>query len=244
MKTIDINCDVGEGVHNEALLMPYIASCNIACGAHAGSPETIKKTILLAQKYGLKIGAHPSFPNRKNFGRKEMNISSEKLQQSIVSQLQLIQQIAEKLEAQIHHVKAHGALYNLIAKDRQIATVFVKAVQTIFDDILLYVPSDSVIEKVALQHNLKVTHEAFIDRNYNEDKTLVARTQKNALIQNPKEAYKHVLNMFLNGKVKTITGLDKQIKADTFCVHGDGKNALDILKFLKKSLLEKGIDIA
>lgn len=243
MKTIDINCDVGEGFHNEALLMPYLSSCNIACGAHAGSTEIIEKTILLAQENHVKIGAHPSFPDRENFGRKVLDISLENLQKSIGNQLLLFRNISEKLGVKVHHVKAHGALYNLIAKDRDTATVFVKAIQTIFDSVFLYVPSNSEIEKVALQNNLKIKYEAFIDRNYNDNGTLVARTQKEALIENPKQAYKHVLNMLLKGKVKTITGIEKQIKADTFCVHGDGENALGILKFLKKSFLEKGIEV-
>lgn len=244
MKTIDINADLGEGFNNEAVLMPYISSCNIACGAHAGSPKIIRKVMMLAQEFNIKIGAHPSFPDCQNFGRKVIDISLENLQKSIENQLLLFHNISEKLDVKVHHVKAHGALYNLIAKDRDTATVFVKAIQTIFNNIFLYVPSNSEIEKVALHNNVKVKYEAFIDRNYNEDGTLVARADKNALIENEKQAYKHVLNMFLKGKVKTITGIEKQIKADTFCVHGDGKNALDILKFLKKSFLEKGIKIA
>lgn len=135
MQTIDINCDVGEGFNNESLLMPYLSSCNIACGAHAGSLEIIEKTMLLAKKHEVKIGAHPSFPDQENFGRKMMNISSEALQKSIESQLRTVKQCAEKLNLKIHHVKAHGALYNYIAKDTLIAEVFVKAVKAIFENV-------------------------------------------------------------------------------------------------------------
>lgn len=242
MQTIDINCDVGEGFNNESLLMPFLSSCNIACGAHAGSLEIIKNTMLLAKKHGVKIGAHPSFPDQENFGRKMMNISSEALQKSIESQLRTIKQCAEKLNLKIHHVKAHGALYNSIAKDTLFAKVFVNAVKVVFKNIFLYVPCHSEIEKIALQNHLQIKYEVFIDRNYNEDLSLVDRSQKNAIIQNKSEALKHVNNL-LHGKVKTVTGKEKKIQADTFCVHGDAVNTLEILRFLKEFFTKKEIDI-
>ncbi len=240
---VDINCDVGEGVNNEDKLMPYITSCNIACCAHAGTIDTIDKTIKTAQEYQVKIGAHPSFPDRENFGRKVLEIPPDELQKSIENQLNLLKERVNILDAKLHHIKAHGALYILSTTDETTAKVLVKAIKNTTNNVFLYVPQNSVIEKIALKNNIKVKYEAFADRNYNDDLTLVYRSENNALITDKKEAFKHIYNMIIKQKVKTISGLEVEIKADTFCVHGDNVNAIKLVKFIAESLQEKGIQV-
>tara|TARA_R110001606_G_scaffold224116_1_gene372115 strand:+ start:637 stop:1371 length:735 start_codon:yes stop_codon:yes gene_type:complete len=243
MKHIDFNCDVGEGVENEHLLMQYISSCNIACGGHFGDEKSIDKTIQLAIDHHVKIGAHPSFPDKENFGRKMMNISDEDLQKSIVVQLDFFLERLHRKNVKLHHIKAHGALYNLIAKDKNVATVFVNAIKKYVENAYLYVPYNSEIEKVAIENNIKIKYEAFADRNYNNDLSLVSRTESNAIISNPKKVYEHVLNMIQNNCVKSISNSLIKIKADTFCIHGDNQNALEILQEVTALLKIQNIQV-
>ena len=242
-KNIDINCDVGEGVENEHLIMPYISSCNIACGGHFGDVNSIDKTITLAIKNKVKIGAHPSFPDKENFGRKLMQISDEALKISIENQLDLFLQRLTFVDEKLHHIKPHGALYNAITVDEKLAKLFVKITQKYLENAFLFVPYNSVIEKVALINGLKVKYEAFADRNYNDDLTLVSRAQENALLSEEKEVFNHVLSMIKSGKVKTISGVERLIKVDTFCIHGDAKNAFRIAKYLHKNLKKEGYKV-
>ena len=240
---IDINCDVGEGMTNEHLLMPYISSCNIACGGHFGDENTIDKTIQLAIKNNVKIGVHPSFPDKENFGRKVMQISNSKLKESIQNQLDLFLERLEKFNQTLHHIKPHGALYNLIAADEIAAKNFVETIKRYTKNVFLYVPYNSEIEKVALQNNIKIKYEAFGDRNYNNDLTLVSRMKENSVITNTEEVFHHMYKMFSDGEVNTIFNLQKLIKADTFCIHGDNENALTILQYLFEEFTKKGIEI-
>lgn len=233
---IDINCDVGEGINNEHLIMPLISSCNISCGAHAGSQDDIDKVISLAIKNKVKIGAHPSFPDKENFGRKEMRLSHSELQNSIEKQLFFLKERADLQNTFIHHVKPHGALYNLIAVNSEMATVVVKAIQSVFTDVKIYVPYHSEIEKIAKNNGLNVTYEVFADRNYNNDLTLVPRTLSHAIIQDKEQVLEHVKRMAYQSEVKTTQGSIKFIKAQTFCIHGDHKNSVEILEFLNRHL--------
>jgi len=243
MIVVDINCDVGEGMENEAALMPHISSCNIACGGHAGTIDIIDTTIQLAQQYAVKIGAHPSFPDTTNFGRKILEMSPDALQKSIEKQLNLMCERLAILDAKLHHVKAHGALYNLSAIDEVTAKVLVKAIKNTTDEVFLYVPYNSVIERIALQNNIKVIYEAFADRNYNDDLSLVSRSKKNALISDEAAVFKHVYTMVTNQKVTTISGLEVAIKAHTFCVHGDHPQAILLVENLVKSLQKHNINV-
>jgi len=233
---IDINCDVGEGLNNEHLLMPLISSCNIACGGHAGSVEIIDKVILLAIENKVKIGAHPSFPDRENFGRVVMDISDTALEQSLQEQLQLFKERADLKNAEVHHVKPHGALYNLIAVNEEKARVVVNAIQRVFEEIKMYVPYNSVIEKIAKEHGIEIVYEAFADRNYNNDLTLVSRALPYAVITDKEKVVNHVKRMAEESNVKTVQDYKKEIKAQTFCVHGDNKNAIEILHELHQHL--------
>lgn len=234
---IDFNCDVGEGLDNEHLLMPLISSCNIACGGHAGSIEIIDTVIGLALKNDVKIGVHPSYPDIANFGRVIMDISDEDLQQSIEEQMRLFKERAALQNVNVHHVKPHGALYNLIAVNHEKATLVVSAIQNVFDEVKLYVPYNSVIEKVARENEIEIVYEAFADRNYNEDLTLVSRSLPNAILTNPETIVSHVTRMAKENKVLTVSGVEKEIKAQTFCIHGDNENVTAILKALNKKLI-------
>ena len=241
--TIDINCDVGEGIQNEHLIMPFISSCNIACGGHFGDKNTILKTIELAIEYNVAIGAHPSFVDKKNFGRQFLDLSEAALKQSIEEQLDLFLSCLAIFNQKMHHIKPHGALYNLIAKDRCEAQKFIRIIKKYVKDCFLFVPYNSEIAKVALENDIKIKYEAFADRNYNTDLSLVSRDYENALILSSVEIVRHVLKILKTNRVQTVSGLEKEIKADTLCVHGDTENVIEIISFLKTELKKKGIEI-
>ncbi|WP_299889679.1 5-oxoprolinase subunit PxpA [uncultured Lacinutrix sp.] len=244
MQTIDINCDVGEGFNNEDKLMPYLSSCNIACTGHAGTIQTIDETIAIAKQNNVKIGAHPSFPDTENFGRKYVEMSSKELQESLEFQINLLVERAALQNVKLNHVKVHGALYNLSTVDEDIANIIIQAMQNTVGNILLYVPYNSVIETIAKQNGIPIKREAFIDRNYNEDLTLVSRNLSNAIISKPEKAFNHLYRMIDEGRVNTVLNRNVRIEADTFCIHGDNEKAEYILKYVSRALKNKGIKIA
>lgn len=241
--SIDINADVGEGVGNESRLLPLVSSCNIACGGHAGDKVSMREVVKLAIANGVKIGAHPSFPDKKNFGRKAMQMSYSGLYTSIKDQIRTLQEIAREEQVLLHHVKPHGALYNLAARDKKYAEVIVEVMKRFHQPLKLYVPFGSLIADIALKDGVSITYEAFADRNYNEDLSLVSREDSNAIISDSEEMYKHVLNMIINHKVKTINGVEVSIKADTFCLHGDNPKAIKLASELQRKLELIGIKI-
>ena len=240
---MDINADVGEGIGNEVDLMPYLSSCNIACGGHAGDVATMTKVVKLAKKHNVKIGAHPSFPDKENFGRVDMKISAADLYSSLKQQIRALQNVLHSENAQLHHIKPHGALYNLAAKDDKAALVIIEVVKSIPMPVKLYAPYKSKIAELATNENIQVTFEAFADRNYNEDLSLVSRKKDNALLIDKDEVLHHVLNIIKHEKVKTISGVEVPIKAMTYCVHGDTKNAIEILKYLNIELPKYQVEI-
>ena len=240
---IDINCDVGEGIGNEALLLPLISSCNIACGGHAGDLHTIKEVVVLAKKHKVKIGAHPSYPDKENFGRLSMLISEDELISTIQEQVENFLAILKKENIAMHHIKPHGALYNDIAKDLILARIFLKAIAP-YKKFFLYVPYASVIEKEALKQGFLIKREAFADRNYNADLSLVSRKLPHAVLGDPKSVLKHLLLIVKENKVSTSNGDMIHIVADTYCVHGDTAGALQILMYLSKQLGIQNIEIS
>lgn len=242
-KFIDINVDVGEGIGNESILMPIISSCNIACGGHAGDLETMRMVVKLATANNVKIGAHPSFPDKANFGRKQMDISYAALYTSIKGQIDDLMIILKEENTRLNHVKPHGALYNLAAVDYKTASVIIEVMKNFILPVKLFVPFNSVIEKMAIENNIPIKYEAFADRNYNVDGTLVSRNQNNALIHESEQMFDHVFRMISSQKVKTISGSEIKILADTFCIHGDNPKAVDLIQELSKRLQEKGIQI-
>ncbi len=235
-KNIDINVDVGEGIDNESQLMPYITSCNIACGGHAGDFNTMQDVVKLAKQYHVKIGAHPSFPDKENFGRQPMDMSCAALFSSIKNQIDHLIKVLNRENASLHHIKPHGALYNLAVVDENIANVIIEVMKSMALPIKLYVPYKSIIADLALKENIQITYEAFADRNYNNDLTLVSRSEANAIIEDVNLVFEHVFRMVSDKKVKTIQGLNIDIKADTFCVHGDHPKAIDLIRNLTKKL--------
>ena len=243
MKQIDLNCDVGEGLENENELLPFISSCSIACGGHAGDPQTMDQVIGIALRNKVKIGAHPSYPDRQNFGRKTLDMDSGDFKDSIKSQLDLFAEILKKNEGILNHIKAHGALYNDLAKDKSLSLNFLQAIAAYREEAKLYVPYGSVIANEAQKSGWKLVYEAFGDRNYNDDLSLVSRKEANALIREPEKVLEHLLIMINEGKVRTISGHLQPIQAETFCLHGDTPEVLQILVYLSRELPKKDVRV-
>lgn len=241
--TIDINADVGEGIGNEAALMPYISSCNIACGGHAGDIAIMNEVLSLAKQHDVKIGAHPSFPDKANFGRKPMDITFVELFKSLEDQVNALKDIAQQHQLSLHHIKAHGALYNLAASHIKYAQLIIELIHSIDSSLKLYVPYQSTLGNLAVSNGIEGCFEAFADRNYNSDLTLVNRREANALITDKTEIAKRVYTMISQQKVRVISGEEIKIKADTICIHGDNENAVEIAKYLHQHLTSKLIKI-
>ncbi len=241
---IDINCDVGEGIGNEAQLLPLISSCTIACGGHAGDLKTMSEVLLLAKQYRVKVGAHPSYPDKENFGRVSMPISEDDLIATIQDQIESFVKIVEREHMNMHHIKPHGALYNDIAKDLVLARIFLKAIARYKESVYIYVPYASVIEKEALKQGFRIKREAFVDRNYNADLSLVSRKLANAVLEDPRSVLDHLLLMVKEKQMQAVNGDMIHMDADTFCIHGDTSSALQILTYLSKQLPTQNIEIA
>ncbi|AXT19845.1 5-oxoprolinase subunit PxpA [Flavobacteriaceae bacterium AU392] len=239
---VDLNCDVGEGVDNEAFLIPNISSCNIACGGHAGDTETMQTVVKLCKEYNVKAGAHPSFPDRENFGRKDMSMPHDDLVKSVKSQIEDLIVVLNENKVPLYHIKPHGALYDMAAKNETIAKAIIEVMQD-YKEIHLYVPYNSVMERLAITAGLSIIYEGFADRNYNEDLRLVSRALPNALIIDEEEMFEHVYRMVTQEKVKTASGVEVKIKAQTFCVHGDNPKAIELIAALKTNLTKSGIEI-
>lgn len=240
---IDINADVGEGLGNETNLMPYLSSCNIACGGHAGDFVTMRKVARLAQKHKVKIGAHPSFPDRENFGREVLDISALDLFDSIMCQVIDLHNIVKQKGIKLNHIKPHGALYNLAAKDESTAEVILNVIEAFPEPLKLYAPYTSVISKLAKSRQIEVVFEGFADRNYNEDLSLVSRQKSNALITKKEIVFEHIFRMIYNQKVRSINGVEVPLFVDTICVHGDTENAIEILAYLYKEMKRNKVEI-
>ncbi|WP_225037140.1 5-oxoprolinase subunit PxpA [Winogradskyella sp. SM1960] len=240
---IDINADVGEGIGNEADLMPYLSSCNIACGGHAGDLASMRAIVKLAIRDKVKIGAHPSFPDKLNFGREIMELSATDLYASLKHQIRSLQAVLQNEGACLNHIKPHGALYNLAAKDEKTARVIIEVINSIASPIKLYASFNSVLAKVAKQAEVEVLFEAFADRNYNEDLSLVSRKNKDAILHEKEAVLNHILNMIKYQKVKSVSGVEVPIKASTICVHGDTDNAIEIVRYLSGNLKKYNIQI-
>lgn len=248
MASIDLNCDMGESygaweMGNDAELMNYVSSINVACGFHAGDASTIVKTIQMAQKKGVSIGAHPSFPDLQGFGRRAMSLSTQEIFDIVLYQVSALKGICEAFGVKLHHVKPHGALYNLAAKDVKTAEAIAEAVKTIDSTLVFYGLSGSFLITEARKLGLKTANEVFADRTYQSDGTLTPRNQQNALIESTEKSLNQVLQMIQTKEVTTVTGENIPITAETVCIHGDGKNAVSFAKTIFQSLQEKSIEI-
>lgn len=241
-KTIDINCDLGEGTGNDALLMPFISSCNIACGGHYGDKETMAATIRLAKDHHVKVGAHPSFPDKKNFGRKILIISKNALEDSIYQQIKTFQAVCKVEGVQINHIKPHGALYNLVAKDNSTASTVLNTLKKTGVVAAIYAPYQSSIATLG-QRNFDIIFEAFADRQYHSNLQLVARSEKGSVISTPKIAWNQVRSILQEGVVTSVEGEKINIEAQTFCIHGDQPNAVALASYIHNQLMKNNISI-
>ena len=227
---LNINCDLGEGLNNEHIIMPLIDSCNIACGGHAGDNGSMIECVEISIKNNVKIGAHPSYPDKINFGRKKIDISPSELSYSIISQIESLETIADSYGLELNHIKAHGALYNQMIIDTELSNFYLDTIKDFKNKCSLYIPYKSEIEKIALKKGFSIIYEAFGDRNYNDDLSLVSRNNENALITDPESVVNHIKTIKETETVKTINGNFKKIKFDTICIHSDTNNSIEILK--------------
>jgi len=242
-RIIDLNCDMGEGLDNDALLMPLISSANISCGYHAGDTETMKRTVELALQHHVAIGAHPGFKDKTNFGRVEIPITLPHLFDLITEQIYLLKKITETFGTKIHHIKPHGALYNMAARDNNMARTIVAAVKSADAKLILYGLSGSHLISEAAALKLQSASETFADRSYQMDGSLTPRSLPGALIENTEDSLTQVLQMILQRTVNTHLGETIPIKAETICIHGDGKKAVLFAEQIRKKLIENKITI-
>lgn len=241
---IDLNCDMGEGYHTDELIMPYISSANIACGYHAGDEPTIKKTIELALQYGVAIGAHPSYPDRERFGRRNMEMDISELSDILVAQIELIRSIATSAGTSLNHVKPHGALYNSAADNYTIASTVVNAIKSIDPVLKIYGMPNSELENAARKEGIRFCKELFCDRTYTDEGRLTPRTQNNALINSTEEAVLRALQAIKEKTIASTSGKLINIAPDTLCIHGDGPHAVEFAKTISTALEKEHIIIA
>lgn len=242
MLLCDLNCDMGEGMGNEEALMPFITSANIACGYHAGDKETMKKVVDLCLQYNVAVGAHPSYADKENFGRKDLigiSLQPEDVVELVTEQINSLQTIAKACGAKLHHVKPHGALYNRAAEDALVASFICKAIKQVDANLVLYGLSGSKMKTQAEEHRIRFLNEVFADRTYQDDGSLTPRTNKNALIENTDLMLAQVFLMVKDKKVKAVSGKTIDILAETICLHGDGAHAVEFVRKIYASLLHR-----
>lgn len=240
---IDINADLGEGLSTDEAILPYISSANIACGYHAGDAETMIKTVELCLKYHVSIGAHPSFDDKANFGRIEMDLPVAEISILIKNQLQTLQQICERTGTTLHHVKPHGALYNMSARDATIAQAIAEAVHAFNPSLILFGLSGSHSIAEGVMAELKTAAEVFADRTYQPDGNLTPRSFPNALIQSDDEALQQALMLVEAQKVLATDGNYIPLLAETICLHGDGPHAVSFARNIHQTFIARGIRI-
>ncbi|MGM7723247.1 LamB/YcsF family protein [Metabacillus sp. Hm71] len=248
MARIDLNCDMGESfgrytIGSDEEIISLITSANIACGFHAGDPSTMRKTIRLAMDYSVSIGVHPGLNDLNGFGRRTMAVSAAEVYDLVVYQIGALYGFVLAEGAKLSHVKPHGALYNMAAVNQELAEAIAEAVYDINPELILYGLSGSEMIKAGKKIGLKTANEVFADRTYMEDGTLTPRSKENALIKDENQAISQVLKMVIEQKVDTVSGVEVPISADTICIHGDGENAVEFAKKIRKTLYEHGVEI-
>ena len=248
MLSIDLNCDMGESfgawrMGNDAALMDFVSSVNVACGFHAGDSSVIRKTIETALEKGVAVGAHPSFPDLQGFGRREMKMSAEEVFDAVLYQVSALKGICEALGGRLHHVKPHGALYNQAAREKNLAEAIARAVRAADRDLVFYGLSGSYLISEAESLNLKTASEVFADRTYQPNGSLTPRSEPNALINESEKAVNQVLQMIKTQSVTAANGETISIKAETVCIHGDGEHALEFAELINQTLNEREIKI-
>ena len=243
---ININCDLGEkskfhSIENDPDLLSIVNSANIACGYHAGDEETMNMTIKISKSNGVSIGAHPSFNDPENFGRKRINLSSSEVHKLIINQYEILQKIAQKHNEKVTHIKPHGALNNMACENFELANTIAKAINDIDKNIIFLVPTGSKMETAAKKLNIKIACEIFADRSYEDDGNLVSRSKDHALITNPEIAKKHVLSMVKNQAINCYSGKQIPCEIDSVCIHGDNQSSLATAKSIRENLISNGL---
>ena len=241
---VDLNADLGEGAEHDAELFELITSANIACGFHAGDPISVLRSIRDAAQRNVSIGAHPSFLDRENFGRKQIPVESAQVFAEVTYQLGAFNALTSAIPVRMNHVKPHGALYNMAVRDERLSEAIVRSILVVDPYLFLFAPSGSVMEQVANAADVRVISEVFADRNYLADGSLVPRTRSDALLNDPVEAAKRVLRMLREGKVKSVDGADVDVRAQTICVHGDTPGAVEFARELRSQLEFQGVRIS
>src|SRR5215216_3088559 len=237
---IDLNCDMGENIGNDEDIMPYITSANVACGFHAGDSSSMQTTVRLAKKYGVAVGAHPSWKDVEGFGRREMSIPPDEVEALVLYQIGALYAVAKVEDVELHHVKPHGALYNQAAKDKVLATVIARTVKRFSGDLILIGLAGSELVRAGIEVGLRVANEGFPDRNYNPEGTLVSRKQANAIIKSPEDVAAHAVKLVQEG----ILFEGRRIQVDTLCLHSDHPKAAQNAKLVREALEKADIKIA
>ena len=245
---ININCDLGESsklhsTENDPLLLKIVNSANIACGYHAGDKPTMEKTIEISEKNNVSIGAHPSFNDPENFGRKRLNLSSSEITKLIIDQINILSNVANKTGMKVTHVKPHGALNNMACENYELAKVISESIMKVNKELIFLVPTGSQMEKAGKKLGMKVAVEIFADRNYEDDGNLVSRSKDNAMIIDPEVAKKHVIKMVQNQAINCYSGKQIPCEIDAICVHGDGSSAVNTAKQIKEGLIKSGVTL-
>ena len=249
MKTIDLNCDMGEGfgawkMGDDAALLDHVSSANIACGYHAGDPGTMHRTVRLAIEKGVAVGAHPSLPDLQGFGRRRMNVSAAETYDMVMYQIGALAGFATACGGRLAHVKPHGALYTMAAKDGKLAQAIAQAVKDFDPRLVLFGLAGSELVRAGEQAGLKTASEVFADRTYQSDGSLTPRAQPDAKIHDLEAAIAQVRRMVGEGRVRSQQGSDVAVKADTLCIHGDEPNAVEFAKRIRMALDADGVRVA
>ncbi len=241
MVKIDLNADLGEQIHSDLdeAIMPFISSCNIASGGHAGNEETILRTIQLANEHGVSIGIHPSFPDKENFGRALVNISDQALTETLTEQIHLVKNVAEQKGATVTHVKPHGALYNLSARDERCASILAETIWKMAPNLRLFGLAHSISELKAKEFGLQFIGEAFADRRYKNRQALMSRKVEGAVLSNVEDVLTQVEDLVFNEQIKTAEGT-YPLQADTICLHSDTEGAVFLAKSIHQFIVSKG----
>lgn len=243
MPRIDLNCDLGEGAGHDAELMTMITSANIACGGHAGDEDTMRETCLLAWQHGVALGAHPGFEDRDNFGRREMPVTPKQVADLVFSQTRILQEIAVGCGGQVMHVKPHGALYNMAARDPALARAVAEGTREADPRLTLFALAGSHLVTAARDCGLQVASEIFADRTYQPDGSLTPRTRSNAMIEDEALAVAQTLHIIRDGRVRAMGGTSVALHADTVCLHGDGPHPVEFARRLTRELAAAGIEL-
>ena len=243
MAQLDFNCDLGEGCGNDADIVPLISSASIACGGHAGDAASMATTIALCLQHGVAVGAHPSYEDRANFGRRELDVPPADLRDSISRQLDAFAMACAELGAHMHHVKPHGALYNVAARDPAVADVVAAAVRAVDDSLIVYALSGSALADTATRLGLRVAHEAFAERAYDADGRLAPRGTPGAVLEDIPAALAQVRRLLREGVVVARDGSHVRLRADTLCLHGDRADAVEFARALHSLLREEGVQL-